>query len=282
VTPRHVELFRRYPPRDVEVTVYGATQATYERVTRRPGSFAAFRGGLDLLVDRGVPVRLKAMVLRSNVHELDEISRFCRQRTKDFYRFDPFLHLRYDGSREHNEAIRAERLAPAEIVAIERADRERFGALVRQCEPLFRPASPNAAGNRLFRCGAGVGTFTVGYDGTFRLCSSLCHPETIYDLRAGTLAEAYRQVVPRVRGMDSDRPEFLEHCGGCGLADLCLCCPAHAALETGQMDGWVPYYCECARARADALRQEVSAKGTCSPHPDLPFRSPETAGANPG
>jgi radical SAM protein with 4Fe4S-binding SPASM domain len=256
VTPRHVEVFRRYPPRDVEVTVYGATQATYERVTRRPGSFAAFRRGLDLLLAGGVPVRLKAMVLKSNLHELDEISRFCRKRTKDFYRFDPLLHLRYDGDPERNEAIRRERLAPEEIVAIERADRERFGALVRQCGPLARPASPNTAGNRLFHCGAGEDGFAVGYDGAFRLCSGLCHPDTIYDLCAGTLAEAYRQVVPRVRGMVSDRPEFLDHCRGCRLADLCLCCPAHAALETGRMDGWVPYYCACAHARADAVGQE--------------------------
>jgi len=46
VTPEHVELFRRYPPRDIEVSVYGATRETYERVTRRPApttrSYAAF------------------------------------------------------------------------------------------------------------------------------------------------------------------------------------------------------------------------------------------------
>lgn len=256
VTPRHVELFQRYPPRDVEVTVYGASRETYERVTRRPASFAAFRRGLDLLLTSGVPVRLKAMVLRSNVHELDEIARFCRERTKDFYRFDPLLHLRYDGNQERNEAIRAERLGPAEIVAVERADKERFGALLRQCEWLAQPARRDTTCNHLLHCGAGAGTFTVGYDGVFRLCSGLCHPDAIYDLRAGTLAEAVRDVVPRVRGMVSNRPEFLDHCCGCGLANLCLCCPAHAALETGQMDGWVPYYCECAHARADAVGQE--------------------------
>ena len=32
----HVRLFRDHPPRDVEVTVYGAAEDTYERVTQRP------------------------------------------------------------------------------------------------------------------------------------------------------------------------------------------------------------------------------------------------------
>ena len=50
VTREHLALFTKYPPRDLEVTVYGVTPETYERVTRRPGSFAAFRRGLDLLL----------------------------------------------------------------------------------------------------------------------------------------------------------------------------------------------------------------------------------------
>ena len=131
VTPEHVELFRQYPPRDVEVSVYGATAATYEAVTRRPGSYDAFVRGLELLLAGGVHVRLKAMALRSNGHELDEIARFCRAHTRDYYRFDPLLHLRFDGDPARNDEIRGERLTPAEIVAFERADRSASGPAAR-------------------------------------------------------------------------------------------------------------------------------------------------------
>ena len=61
--------------------MYGVSAETYEAVTRRPGSYAAFRRGLDLLLDGGVKVRLKAMALRSNVHELPEIARSAARRT---------------------------------------------------------------------------------------------------------------------------------------------------------------------------------------------------------
>jgi len=30
----HIELFKKYPPRDIEVSVYGVTPETYESVTR--------------------------------------------------------------------------------------------------------------------------------------------------------------------------------------------------------------------------------------------------------
>ena len=98
VSAEHVQLFKHYPPRDLEVSVYGVTLETYEAVTRRPGSFQAFHRGLDLLMHAGVKVHLKAMALKANVHELPEIAAFCRARTRSFFRFDPLLHLRLDGN----------------------------------------------------------------------------------------------------------------------------------------------------------------------------------------
>jgi radical SAM protein with 4Fe4S-binding SPASM domain len=253
VNDEHVALFKKYPPRDVEVTVYGVTQDTYERVTRRPGSFAAFRGGLDFLLESDIKVRLKTMALRSNVHELPAIAHFCRERTKDYFRFDPLLHLRFDGNAARNAEIRAERLTPAEIVAIERADEERFSALQEWYDKEVVPEFAHSGCDDLFRCSAGSNSFNVSYDGHFRLCSSLCHPESVYDLRKGTLAEAWHTFVPQVRDLRFHSRELLGTCRRCPFIDLCLWCPAHAHLETGELDGAVPYFCEVAHARAAAL-----------------------------
>lgn len=256
VKREHAALFKKYPPRDIEVSVYGATQATYEWITRRPGSFAAFRQGLELLTSCGVPVRLKAMALRSNVHELEEIGRFCRRFTKDFYRFDPLLHLRCDGDPGRNEEIRGERLSPEQIAALESPDAP-------ECHAIRTTPSSHACGDlsddQLFHCRAGQGSFSVSYDGTFRLCSSLCHPGTTYDLRSGTLAEAWHEVVPTVRGMRSSHTEFVEECRRCSVAAFCPWCPAHAALETGTLDKKVEYFCQVARARAAGSKTSLAA-----------------------
>ena len=254
VTEEHAALFRRYPPRDIEVSVYGVTKATYEAVTRRPGSFAAFERGLDLLLNSGVRVRLKAMALRSTLHEMPAIARFCQERTKDYFRFDPQLHLRFDRDPLRNEEIKSERLSPEEIVALERSDPERFLALEKRCERAIHPEVAHLTCDHLFHCGTGRGHFAVSYDGLFRLCSSLWHPDCLYDLREGSLAEAWRDFVPRVRDMRSDRREFLEGCHVCPLIDLCIWCPAHAHLETGELDAPVDYFCRVAHARAEAVR----------------------------
>ena len=261
ITMDHIKLFKTYPPRDIEVTIYGVTKDTYERVTRTPGSFDAFMQGLNLLIDNGVKVRFKAMVLRSNVHELPEIARFCREKTKDYFRFDPFLHLRFDGNPARNKEIKSERLSPAEIVSLERSDPERFQSLEKGCDKLIVPQFSHIACNHLFHCGTGNGSLCVSYNGLFRLCSSLWHPDCVYDLKKGSLRDAWNNFVPKVRDMRSSREEFLAACRVCPIINLCIWCPAHAHLETGELDAPVPYFCTVAHVRAEALGYDRIKKG---------------------
>jgi radical SAM protein with 4Fe4S-binding SPASM domain len=253
IRAEHIALFKKYPPRDIEVTVYGASRESYERVTRRPGSFAAFERGLAAMFEAGVRVRLKAMALRSNLDDMEAIATFGYARTKDFYRFDPQLHLRFDGDAQRNEEIKGERLTPEEIVALERADEKRFGALVAGEDKLINAEFNHTGCDHLFHCGAGNGSFNIGYDGTFRLCSSLWAPGTTVNLREMLLREAWETLIPGVRDLRSRKPEFLNTCRKCELVNLCLWCPAHAHLETGAMDGATPYFCEVAHARAAAI-----------------------------
>jgi radical SAM protein with 4Fe4S-binding SPASM domain len=260
VSEEHIKLLRRYPPRDIEVSVYGVTQQTYEQVTRRPGSFAAFQRGLGMMLNAGLKIRLKAMALRSNVHELPEIAKFCRQYTRDKFRFDPMLNLRHDQNPLRNEEIRQERLSPAQIAAIEQADEERAEGLEKGCDQIIFPEYDGHVCDHLFHCGAGNKSFNVSYDGVFRLCSSLWHPACTYDLRQGTLAEAWNSLVPRVRELRSVSPIFLERCRKCPIINLCLWCPANAALETGEMDGYAQYFCDVAHARAAAIQARRKAK----------------------
>lgn len=254
VTDEHIRLFRGYPPRDIEVTVYGTTDETYERVTRNPRSYRAFRRGLTLLLDGGVKVNLKTMALRSNMHELEAIARFCRERTKDPFRFDPMLHLRFDGNERRNGEIRAERLSPGEIIRIEQADSERSVAMEKRCGMVIAAPAPEAEPDcRLFQCHAGQESFAVSYDGFFRLCPSLWQRDCVYDLRHGTLAEAWFDFAPRVRAIASNNAEFLQTCRVCPLMNLCQWCPAHAHLECAHLDQRCEYFCRVAHARAEAF-----------------------------
>jgi len=249
IEKEHADFFRKYPPRDIEVSVYGVTKNTYEKITRKKGSFDAFMRGLDLLLKNNIRVRLKAMAMRSNVRELPRIARFCRERTKDYFRFDPFLHLRLDRDDRRNKEIISERLFPEEIAMIEKKDTERYQALEKGCDKFIMPKLAHKTCDHLFHCGAGNSGFNLSYDGFFRLCSSLCHPDCVYDLKKGSLAEAWGGFVPKIRDMRSQKKEFLDKCRTCPIINLCMWCPARVYLETGEMDGFSGYFCEVAAAR---------------------------------
>jgi len=60
-----------------------------------------------------------------------------------------------------------------------------------------------------------------------------------------------------VRDMRSRRPEYLEKCRSCAIVNLCLWCPAHSYLETGELDSPIEYFCQVARARAAAIREAL-------------------------
>jgi radical SAM protein with 4Fe4S-binding SPASM domain len=259
----HIALFKKHPPRHIEVTVYGVTAETYERVSRCPGSYAAFRRGLDLLLRSGIPVRLKAMALRSNVGELPAIAAFCRRHTKDYFRFDPLLNLRYDGDEARNAIIRSERLPAHEISALEQADGERSAAMKKQYDELIFPAADPSDCRHLFRCGIGADSFVVSWEGRFLACSGLRHPECVADLKTTSLAEAWNSLVPKLQKLTSSSAEYLEKCHACPIVNLCLWCPASAFLETGRLDGWSDSFCRVARARADALRDAMPKNEGC-------------------
>lgn len=271
VREEEINLFRKFPPRDIEITVYGTSKETYERVTRIPGSYSQFKRGLEFFLKEKIPVRLKAMVLRSNLDEFNQIADFCRKHTKDYYRFDPLLNLRIDRDRTKNVEIMAERLSPVEIARLEQKDPERFPALLKNCDHLIKPVRSELTyeecascadhenceqfdrATRLILCGAGTNNFYIAHDGFFRICASLCAPGTTVNLRRKPLKKAWTEFSSKLRERRIRNGEMLKKCHFCPIINLCMNCPAHVYLENGNLEGVVEYFCAVAHERQKKL-----------------------------
>ena len=57
----------------IEISMYGASAATHELVTRVPGSFGRSTNALRLLTDRGVHTVMKCVALHANCSEIDDM-----------------------------------------------------------------------------------------------------------------------------------------------------------------------------------------------------------------
>jgi radical SAM protein with 4Fe4S-binding SPASM domain len=256
VSAEHIKLFKKYPPRSIEVTVYGVTEQTYEKVTGKKYLSAAMNG-VDRLVSASLPVTLKSTVLRSNFKELDKIAGYCRSLSTLPFRFDPFLHLRIDGNAAKNKTIISERLTPDEIIELEKSDKARCAAIEKKCGELDSNFSDSEETDRIFHCQVGMNSCCIGYDGTFKLCSALSDARYSYNLKTGSLKDAWVNFTPKVKGIKSNKKSFKEKCGSCKIVDLCMWCPAHACLESGHYDQHIQYFCDVAHKRKMAFLTTV-------------------------
>ena len=89
LTKEIADTLKSYPPFVVEVTLYGATRQVYERVTGVVGSFDKCVSGIDLLLNRGISLKLKATLTTVNKEELVDIEAFAKKKTNTVFRYDP-------------------------------------------------------------------------------------------------------------------------------------------------------------------------------------------------
>jgi radical SAM protein with 4Fe4S-binding SPASM domain len=249
VSERLADLFADYHPACVEVSVYGLTRETYERVTRVPGSWRRCLDGIRRLHARGVPLKLKTMALAWNRHELDGLRAFARELGVDF-RHDSLLNPRVDCGANRNgelsvsaaEAVAADLDDPETRTRHERAHAElllalRAGAL----------AAPGDA-EPVYTCGAGELGFTVDPYGRLQLCQ--LSRRNGFDLRDDSFARGWREHFPalRARTWQSDAV-----CRRCTLRGVCGNCPGAAELEHGDIEARVAQFCEITHLRAFEL-----------------------------
>jgi radical SAM protein with 4Fe4S-binding SPASM domain len=245
LTPEVADLLAEWRPFSIEVTLYGSTQETYERITGVPGSYERCLRGIELLLDRELPLQLKTIVLTSNRHELGDMRRYAKGLGLSL-RYDLVVNTGLDGAKEPL----AYRLPVDEIVALERADQVRADA--------WRDSFATRIGQRrgddeLYACGAGREGFHVDPYGFLSMC--LMSRESCYDLRRGSFREGWRSFLPEVR----DRRCSADYeCRDCDLRSLCGHCPGWGLLQHGDPEAKVEFECRLAHARAEAFMPELT------------------------
>ncbi len=244
-----VSLFRKYPPGEVEVSIYGLNEKTYEAVTQKPGSFDAFMRGINLLKENGIFFTLKVACLPQNFSEIKEMRKFAQSLTGRKLATVVKLNLRarFNQSDRRRELIERRRLPSDKVMEVIKQDEEGYR---KDMEGFLRKFLRVPQSDRLFSCGAGVDGCHIDAYNNFQLCLLLRHPDCVYNLREGSLKEAWEKFVPQVREMKVTNGKYRERCQRCFLKALCDQCPAWSWMEYGVLDEPVDYLCEIAHREA--------------------------------
>jgi radical SAM protein with 4Fe4S-binding SPASM domain len=247
ITPRIADYLAGWRPFAIEITIYGHTQETYEKITSIPSSYEKCMQGIELLIERNLPLKLKTMVLTLNKHEVFDMKEYAEKLGLE-YRFDPVLNSRIDGNKRPNKF----RISPEEILALDLADEKRVKGLREFCERFWAvPQNPEY----LYQCGAGLENFHIDAYGQLSACMMARKPS--YDLRHGTFEKGWRDFIKEVRAQKWSRNTRCKHCD---LISLCGQCPGFAQMESGDQEEPVEYLCQIAHLRANTFGLQKNEK----------------------
>jgi radical SAM protein with 4Fe4S-binding SPASM domain len=252
ITAEVADHLAAHRPFSIEITLYGRTRETYERLTGVRGSFDRCMRGIQLLLQRGLPLKLKSVALTINKHELDDMKVFADELGVPF-KFDAMMSPRIDCS----QSPLAVRLQPDEVVELDLRDERRMSEWQDFAAQFVAPLAPESA-SHVYQCGGGVSSFAVDPYGAMSICV-LSQADRI-DLRTQSVRHAWEQSLRKVRGKRTTR---LTKCTACVLKPLCGMCPANGELENGDPEAPVDFLCQVAHLRAHVLGLTVPEHGTC-------------------
>ncbi|MCM8771165.1 MAG: radical SAM protein, partial [Candidatus Omnitrophica bacterium] len=213
INHRIASLMADWPPYRIEVTLYGASKKVYEKITSVFGSYDKCRKGINMLLDKNIPLDLKTMVSSLNIHELKEIKDFARKFGLNF-RFDPLLHSRIDGSHHPCQY----RISPEEVVRLDFEDVERKKSW-RNIVEKFGIIEGKGI-DFLYQCGAGRSSFFLDPFGNISICSMVLNPA--YNIRE----HSFREIWSFFSEILSSKREKEFECKDCDIELFCQMCPA--------------------------------------------------------
>lgn len=250
IDERTLRPFLEHPPDLVEITLYGASEAVFDAVTGVPGSWRRCLRGVDCLVDAGIRLGLKSMILKENRHEVPAM-RVLAHKLGATYRVDPSLFPCRDG---HAGPL-DHRIPAEEAVAIEMAD-DQFR---RRAADFYRRRRAAPPEDRLYSCMAGRTAFHIDPRGVLLPCLMAIDPG--FDLRQGRFLEGWHNAFPRF--LDAKVTPG-DECHRCEKRSICGLCPAQFRMESGSVHLKTEYICRLGQERHRFLDAVPAAASVAS------------------
>ncbi|MCI5183152.1 MAG: radical SAM protein [Candidatus Electrothrix sp. AW1] len=254
ITEKIAAAFTTYPPRIVEITLYGATQKTFETITQRPDSYTACIQGISLLRQAGIRLRLKTMAITLNYQELPAMRSMAKEMGLQF-RHDcsiiPALpnednsgctNIRDGGQNGLKETLRF-RLDPEQAVAADLST-DRVKKKLREIA-IEAPFSVEPS-KELYHRGAGRSSYHITPYGKIKPCIITLQPSV--DCVAGSqdFVLCWKKLHEEFAQQKATK-DFA--CNTCEDNRLCTGCPSGFVLEKGSPEDVPSFYCKYAACR---------------------------------
>ena len=188
VSDEIVEVFKKFPPREVGISVYGVTPETYQSITGQKDGFEKTIAGIDKLFKQGIRIQLKTILMTKNQHEFDLIKKIAEDRKLNF-RFDALIFPCLGGDQSPLKF----RVSPETVVEKNLSSPERRD----QWKNYYRRMKDFSLSDILYGCGAGLNSFHVNPAGELSPCIMTGHIS--YNLLEGSFTDGWENTIPKIK-----------------------------------------------------------------------------------
>ncbi|WFR57887.1 radical SAM protein [Anaerocolumna sp. AGMB13025] len=246
ITPAVADWLGSRMPSQMEVTLYGASPETYDRVCGDYSGFKRAMKGIELLKAQGINLQLRTTIVKENIGDYEYMEDIAKTFGSSLGIVN-YISPRREGNLTSPET---ERLSPVELAEFENRVNENSlvsGLADQYTIEQFKESIPQGLLEKMglkdaFPCSAGKNSFWVTWDGKMIPCSLMDKVHT-YPFEQGFL-RAWKDLKTQC-----DRVPVCKSCSKCSLQDYCTSCPASLMNETGSFMKPSSYLCELAQER---------------------------------
>lgn len=254
-----VEKLKKLPPKRVNITLYGASDETYERLCNVKGVFSKVDHAIMVLKDAGIQVKLNCSLTPENAADLEKMIQYAKDRELVLqiapYMFPPIR--RNSEMTGVNERFTPEESARYRLKSFRLQNgEERYKEYLQQlCEESVFPTGLDEScvdpQDGRIRCRAGNASFWITWDGMMMPCGMVTVPQI--DLYNNHFKDAWQQMADICSEMT-----LSGICRRCPDLEVCHACAAMAIAETGKVTGVPVYLCRTVRAMQAIAEEEMS------------------------
>lgn len=275
IDERVMEWLVKNPPARMNITLYGASDATYDRLCHNPKGYTQVTHAIQLLREAGITVKLNCSVTPYNIEDLPEMIQYAQDHDlviqASSYMFPPLRRDEHMVGRNRRFTPEEASLAAAEIVRLQNGD-EKFGQYISLLEEgkawldtdgdecsldvtdLKNDAEDQSISREerkkgdYIRCSAGRCAFWITWDGRMLPCGMMTRP-VAFPFRDG-FEQAWKETGDIVNGI-----RLPGKCKDCTLKEQCHSCAAMVLTETDTFTEVPEYRCRMTKCYLEACRQ---------------------------
>ncbi|MDR0898150.1 MAG: radical SAM protein [Oscillospiraceae bacterium] len=228
VTDEILKLFQERPPQAMEITLYGASDATYRRIGGWAEGYMRAIRAVDDLRTFLPSLKLKTTIIRDNAADYAALAAFANQRGLPL---EPTT-MPLPAVRGACSTAVEERLNMEELIAFhEENGIEQYNT---DCAP------PDESERTSLFCNAGLNTYSILWNGDMVACSMDDAPGRPI---GRPLEEGFEAAWDKLKAFREGKP-MPEECKTCPAWAVCACCAVHHYTETGAYDKRARYVCD--------------------------------------